>query len=119
LAITVQNVADTNTTFFKLKLCSIFVYCLLKEVTAIMGKTYVIRIEIFNASDKEYKLLKKYMKESGFKKVSNRGTFWEISKAIKADTDLPQINRHIMSLLEKIDHSKVKVTTEFETPGDD
>ncbi|MEP6681934.1 MAG: hypothetical protein ABJA35_01695 [Parafilimonas sp.] len=82
-----------------------------------MRKTYVIRIEIFKASDKEYRMLKKYMKECGFKKVSNRGAFWEISKAIKMDTDLPEINRHIISLLEKIDHSKVKVTTEFETPG--
>jgi len=82
-----------------------------------MRKTYVIRVEIFNASDKEYNELKKYMKESGFKKVANRGTFWEISKAIKADTDLPQINRQIMSLLEKLDRSKVKVTTEFDMPN--
>ena len=95
--------------------CNIFALRLLKNGTAIMGKTYVIRIEIFKSAEKEYKTLKKYMRKSGFKKVSNRGMFWEISKAIKTDTDLPEINNYIRSLLENIDHSKVKVTTEFET----
>ena len=80
-----------------------------------MRKTYIIRVEIFMATDDEYKMLHKHMRKNGFKKVAKRGMFWEISTAIKTDADLTEIHSHVRSILEKIDHSKVRVTTEFKT----
>jgi hypothetical protein len=79
-----------------------------------MRKIYLVRIEIFNASNNENKLLQNHLKRNGFKKVSKDGITWKISKALKDDLDLPEIYSYVKSVIEKIDHSSIRVTTEFE-----
>jgi hypothetical protein len=79
-----------------------------------MRKTYLVRIEIFNASNTENKLLQKHLKRNGFKKVSKDGITWEISKPLEDDLDLPEIYSYVKSVIEKIEHSSIRVTTEFE-----
>ena len=79
-----------------------------------MRKTYLVRIEIFNASNAENKLLQKHLKRNGFKKVSKDGITWEISAALEDDWDLSEIYSYVKSVIEKTDHSSIRVTTEFE-----
>jgi hypothetical protein len=78
-----------------------------------MAKTYIICVEIFKGADKEYKTLKKLIKKRGFKGNSTT-KFWENFKIVIAFDHLQEMNRYIETLLETIDHTRIRVTTEFE-----